>query len=95
MKSGTSAFNLPISIFKEGNHFVAYTYALDLSTSGKTIEEAKNRFVEATNLFFEELAESGNIDKVLQDLGWQKKAKKTWLPPVQVAHQLEKFAIPA
>ena len=31
---------LPVSVFKEGKHFVAYTQALDLSTSKKgTTEE--------------------------------------------------------
>jgi len=38
-------FELSISIIKEGNAFIAYSPAIDLSTSGKTIEEAKKRFV--------------------------------------------------
>ena len=46
---------LPISVFREGKHFIAYTPVLDLSTSGKNYEEVKKRFKEAVNIFFEEL----------------------------------------
>lgn len=46
--------SLPVSVLKEGKRFVAYAPALDLSTSGKTYEEAKERFEEAVTLFFEE-----------------------------------------
>ncbi|MEK7537372.1 MAG: hypothetical protein AAB619_00155 [Patescibacteria group bacterium] len=45
---------LPVSILREGKRFIAYTPALDLSTSGKTFEQAKQRFEEAAELFFEE-----------------------------------------
>jgi predicted RNase H-like HicB family nuclease len=44
-----------VAILREGKRFVAYTPALDLSTSGKTQAEAKARFQEAAELFFEEL----------------------------------------
>ena len=42
---------LPISIFREGKHFIAYTPILDLSTSGKNYEEVKKRFKEAVSIF--------------------------------------------
>ncbi|MEK7636828.1 MAG: hypothetical protein AAB402_00355 [Patescibacteria group bacterium] len=45
---------LPVSILREGKRFIAYTPALDLSTSGKTFDQAKQRFAEAAELFFEE-----------------------------------------
>lgn len=50
---------LPVSFLREGKRFIAYTPALDLSTSGKTFEEAKEHFVEASELFFEELDRMG------------------------------------
>lgn len=46
---------MPVSVFKEGEHFVAYTPALDLSTSGKSYEQVMARFNEAVAIFFEEL----------------------------------------
>ena len=93
MKVAKLAFNLPVTIFKEGKQYVAHTYALDLSTSGKSLKQAKERFTEATNLFFEELIHHGTLDQVLLDLGWEKIDNKNWLPPVQVSHELEAFAI--
>ena len=46
---------IPVSILKEKNRYVAYTPALDLSTSGKTKKEVKKRFSQAVEIFFEEL----------------------------------------
>ncbi len=68
--------NLPLSVIKEGNRFIAYTPVLDLSTSGKTYEEAKKRFDEAVSIFFEEIIDEGNAEEVLSDLGWTKVQKK-------------------
>lgn len=50
---------------------MAYSPALDLSTSASTYVKAQSRFSEAAELFFEELAEMGTRDTVLTGLGWQ------------------------
>ena len=70
-------FNLPISIFREGKHFIAYTPALDLSTSGKNYEQVKKRFNEVVEIFFEELMKKGTKNEVLESLGWQKVKKQS------------------
>ena len=44
--------NLTVNFLREGKRFIAYSPALDLSTSGKTYEEARQRFQEAAQLFF-------------------------------------------
>ena len=88
-----SKFSLPLSILKEGKYYIAYSPALDLSTSGKTFEEVKRRFEEVVEIFFEELLEKGTLDRVLNELGWQK-ADKEWYPPVIVANETESFNIP-
>ena len=75
---------LPVTILREGDQFVAYAPALELSTSGNTFEQAQNRFTEAVQLFLEECFSMGTLDKVLTDLGW-KKEKRQWNPPVVVA----------
>lgn len=77
---------LPVSVFKEGKHFVAYTSVLDLSTSGKTYEQAMNRFNEVVNIFFTELAKKGTTEEVLLSLGWEK-AKKHFTPPSLIAQE--------
>ncbi|OGG93830.1 hypothetical protein A2609_01110 [Candidatus Kaiserbacteria bacterium RIFOXYD1_FULL_47_14] len=72
--------NLPVSFIQEGGQVVAYTPALDLSTSGKNEAEAKRRFSEIVSIFFKDLIENGTVDAVLSDLGWHK-GQVAWNPP--------------
>jgi hypothetical protein len=72
--------NLPVSLIQEGEQVVAYTPALDISTSGKDETEAKERFNELVNIFFADLIENGTVEEVLSDLGWQK-GQLAWNPP--------------
>ena len=51
-------FDLPVSFLKEGDQYIAYTPALDLSTCGQSYEQAKKRFVEAVDIFLAELVEN-------------------------------------
>lgn len=85
---------LPLMVFREGKQFVAHTPLLDVSTSGSTFEQAKERFHEAVEIFFEELVERGTLEEVLQELGWQKVRSK-WEPPVMIAHNSERVTVPA
>ena len=87
-------FKIPVTIFKEKNMFVAYTPALDLSTSGKTFTQVRERFREAINVFFEEIEKMGTTDEVLSGLGWQK-IKQEWRPLAPVAHEMQEFQFSA
>ena len=87
-------FKLPVSILREGKKYVAYTPALDLSTSGKNYEEAKRRFNEIVNIFFEELIRKGTLEEVLGDLGW-KKAQTRWNPPLVISQESQTVRVPA
>lgn len=93
MKNMAITFTLPLSIIREGDSFIAYTPALDLSTSGQTFAEAQRNFAEAVQIFFQELVEMGTMDDVLTDLGWHKQ-ENTFVPPVVVANQTESFTVP-
>jgi hypothetical protein len=93
MKKATFQFSLPMAVLKEKKRYVAYTPALDLSTSGRTQKMAQKRFVEATIFFFEECMRKGTLDEVLDELGWQK-VKKEWKPPVVVSQQSEMIRVP-
>lgn len=92
-KAPTVQFVLPVSILRENSSFIAYTPALDLSTVGDTFEEAKKRFEEVVQLFFEEIMDEGKLDKALSELGWHKE-KNMYSPPVVVSHMTESFTIP-
>lgn len=87
-------FKLPVSFLREGNKYIAYTPALDLSTSGKTYKEAKIRFDEIVRIFFEELIKAGTVDSVLTDLGW-KRARSRWNPPVLISQESQLIKMPA
>ncbi len=85
--------NLPVSFIRESDQFVAYTPALDLSTSGATLEDAKKNFTEAVELFFDEMVAMGTLEDVLLDLGWKKQAHN-FIPPVVVSQGMESVRAP-
>ena len=80
--------NLPVTIFREGKSYVAYSPALDLSTCAPTYKKARANFSEIVQIFIEELVEMGTLDEVLKDLGWQK-IKSNWQPPVVVSNYFQ------
>lgn len=88
------SFHLPVTILREGKRFVAYSPALDLSTSGRTFEQAQKRFFEAAQLFFEEIEDKGTVDSVLIELGWEK-IKHRWHAPALVSQKIETIRVPA
>ncbi len=87
------SYKLPVLITKQNKRFVAYTPALDISTSGKTKKDAQDKFDELVSLFLEEIFESGNANSVLSELGWTKKQKK-WTPPQVVSSTSVGFRVP-
>lgn len=80
------SYNLPVLITKQNKRFVAYTPALDISTSGKSEKEVKKRFVGLVNVFIEEIITAGTVNDVLVELGWNKVQKK-WTPPKVISSQ--------
>jgi len=73
---------IPVILFEEGDKFVAYSPAIDLSSCGNTEEQARKRFVEAATIFFSELISMGTVEDVLTERGWHKLPhQQTWLPP--------------
>jgi len=87
-------FKLTISFIKEGNRVVAYSPALDLSTSGKNHSDARKRFEEIVSIFFEELIKNGTAKEALGNLGW-KKTPTTWNPPIVISQESQTIRVPA
>ncbi len=85
--------SLPVTFLREGDQFVAYTPALDLSTSGDSFEQAKKRFGEVVQIFFDECVNMGTLPKVLSDLGWVKQNSE-WNPPTVVAQDIQMVNVP-
>ena len=93
MKKINFQASLPVTFLREGEQFVAYTPALDLSTSGDTFDQAKKRFSEIVGIFFEECLNMGTLETVLSDLGWNKQNSE-WNPPIVVAQDTQMFSVP-
>jgi len=93
MKTLKMSINLPVSVFKEGKDYIAFTPALDLSTSASTYEKAKERFNEAVSIFVEETTKQGTLGENLKNLGW-KKVQKKWTPPITISQNVESFKVP-
>ena len=72
---------VPVTLKQEGDMFVAYSPALDLSSCGHTEEEAIDMFNEAVRIFFNDLVEHNTVHQVLSDLGWKSQPKHGWVPP--------------
>ncbi|UOR06226.1 hypothetical protein MUN82_03820 [Hymenobacter aerilatus] len=71
-------------ILKEGKHYVAYCPALELSSYGSSPEDAKEAFGEAIEIFLEDTAEKGTLEKLLLSLGWTLRKRPT--PEYQPPH---------
>jgi len=84
---------LQVIFLKEGAHVIAYAPALDLSAFGDTIEEAKEAFTEAVEIFIDDLVSRGTLSEVLEGLGWERGAN-AWIPPTIISHHSERIGIP-
>jgi len=94
MKKEYFDIKISVSFFREGKVFVAYSPALDISTSGKDFKEVKQRFDEVVQIFFDETLKRGTLDEALGELGWQK-VKNNWEPPKVIAHETEIIKVPS
>ncbi len=84
-------FELPVSVFRQGDVFVAYTPTLDMSTYGSSKVEARKNFAELVDTFFSSFDDARELALVLESLGWTK-TKTTWQPPEIIE---QKFSLPA
>ena len=87
---------IPVLFLEEGDKIVAYSPALDLSSFGKTEEQARKRFAEAASIFVNEIIEMGTVDEVLEECGWHRVTKEhAWSPPIYRKCEEELVQIPA
>lgn len=59
-----------IFIAKDGDYFVAYCPALNLSSYGRTAQEATDSFKIDLEIFVEETGRKGTLEKYLLQNGW-------------------------
>lgn len=87
---------LTVAFYREGNKFIAYSPALNLSTCGNSQEQAKRRFEEILEIFFAEVDKMGTLEDVLLECGWKKVGRplRHWQPPVFVGQAQEEVRLP-
>lgn len=71
----------PAQIIKQGRLFIAYSHKLDLSTTGKSEQEAIDHFATIVKIFEKPATKKHGLDNALTDLGWTRKQKR-WAPPI-------------
>jgi predicted RNase H-like HicB family nuclease len=76
-----------VEIFREGELYLGLCPDLDVSSFGKTIEEAKNSIQEALEVFVEECAAMGTLTQVLEEAGFARQ-NGMWLSRQPVSAEL-------
>jgi hypothetical protein len=64
-------FSFDAHIFKEGDTYVAYVPALDLSSCGATDDEARRNIRDAVRGFLAASADLGTLDEILAESGYE------------------------
>ena len=80
-----------MEIWKEGSMFIAYIPQLDLSSCGKTVEQARKNIREATEAFLEETQEMGTLTEILEEAGFT--FEKEWKAPEPVSFEKMSLSI--
>ena len=80
--------NIQVFFFREGEQVVAYSPALNLSSSGRNLTQAKEMFQKALKTFFEALEEMGTTEQALTELGWRRVSspERPWKAPISRTH---------
>jgi predicted RNase H-like HicB family nuclease len=73
-------FSFDVHIFKEGDTYVAYVPALDVSSCGATDDEARRNIRDAVRGFLASSADLGTLDEILEESGYERKGE-TWVAP--------------
>lgn len=63
-------FDLEIYIFKDGHAYVSYCPSLDISTSGKTFNDAVKNFYEMFQMHIEYCVKNNTLIQDLKNHGW-------------------------
>ena len=82
--SKTKDIEYTVQIWKDRDQFVAHAMPLDVMSSGRTPEEARKALDEAVHLFLITAMETGTLEEVLQEVGYEFKEER-WISPSWIA----------
>jgi predicted RNase H-like HicB family nuclease len=69
-----------VQIWREDGQFIAHAMPLDVTSSGKTPEAARQAVDEAVKLFLATASEHGTLKEVLEDAGYRR-VRGEWRGP--------------
>jgi predicted RNase H-like HicB family nuclease len=81
-----------VQIWKEGNQFIAHAMPLDVMSSGKSPEEARNALDEAVHLFLATASDMGTVTDILEESGYELLDGK-WVCPIWIAIERHSTAV--
>jgi hypothetical protein len=93
-RNGVGNITLGVEVWKEGTIYIAYASDLDISSVGKTANQAKSCLREAVSLFIEEAARMGTLVAILEESGFERRGK-TYRPRPVLARERMTLALPA
>src|SRR4051812_15766781 len=73
--------HVSLLVFQQGDYYVAYCPSLELSSYGNSVEDAREGFDDAMNIYLEHCAEHGTLETDLLKQGWTIERKPNKLEP--------------
>jgi hypothetical protein len=86
--------DLTMQLWKEGPTYIAYAPELDVSSCGRTANQAKAHLREAVSLFLEEAAKRGTLADILTECGFERRGRNL-RPPRIIEREKLRIALPA
>lgn len=86
--------DLTISVWKEGDQYVAQTMPLGVLSSGPTPEAARESVLEAAQCFLLTARDAGTLDDVLAECGYERR-DGGWHSPAWVGVERRALKVPA
>jgi predicted RNase H-like HicB family nuclease len=86
--------SIPVIYLKEGEAFICYSPAFDLTAHGDSFEDAEQSFAQTLKLFIEHVSKQGTWDDVLREYGWEKIRHDEWNPPRIIGQESKEITIP-
>jgi predicted RNase H-like HicB family nuclease len=82
---GKNFINVIVDVLvgKQEDYYIAYCPALELSSYGKTEDQARKNFEVELEIFLEETEKRGTLEKLLLKLGWclRQSPSPAYIPP--------------
>ena len=93
LKRTTIKANIPVIYLKEGEAFMCYSPAFDLTAHGDSFEDAERSFARTLKLFIEQVSKKDTWEAVLREYGWEK-IRHAWNPPRIIGQESKAVEIP-